>query len=402
MSIYLWSTTAASNGTADPTVNFAEGQSPASLNDSSRAVMARIAAWVDDIGGVNTVGGTGNAITVALLSSVTSYANGLVFAFRAVADNTAAVTLSVNSIGAIAVRKITQSGEAALSAGDIKSGGIYILRYESTANSGAGAFIILNPTPSAISANSLTPSVLAFGPWTTAASAATVDLGAQTSRNIVITGTTTITSFGTTSTGDNIPYLLRFAGILTLTNGSNLILPTGANITTAAGDVATVVWEGSNVWRVVSYQRASGRAVSTTVDTATTGTNTTQIASTAFVQQELAAAPLATFFESSEQSMTLGGTITVAHGLGARPKLTRLILKCTTADSPYNVGDEIELGHDHTINEGGQRGFAVYYTDTTNINVVVGSSGAIPVIAPGGSYLTITLSSWRLIIRAWR
>lgn len=67
------------------------------------------------------------------------------------------------------------------------------------------------------------------------ASAATTDIGAQLSTKLRITGTTGITSFGTTYRG---PILLRFAGIVTLThNATTLILPGAANITTAAGGV---------------------------------------------------------------------------------------------------------------------------------------------------------------------
>jgi microcystin-dependent protein len=94
--------------------------------------------------------------------------------------------------------------------------------------------------------------------WTSIASGSTVNLGGETSRLNLITGTTTITSFGTTNPGDSVLYVVRFASVLTLTHGSNLICPGSANITTAAGDVMLVVWEGSNVWRVLFYQRADG------------------------------------------------------------------------------------------------------------------------------------------------
>ena len=40
--LHLWSRTAASNATADSSINWAEGQSPSSVNDSARAMMARI------------------------------------------------------------------------------------------------------------------------------------------------------------------------------------------------------------------------------------------------------------------------------------------------------------------------------------------------------------------------
>lgn len=88
------------------------------------------------------------------------------------------------------------------------------------------------------------------------ASATTTTLANADGYYINITGTTTITGFGTESAG--IQYLLRFAGVLTLThNATSLILPGAANITTAAGDMMQVISEGSGNWRFVTYQRAS-------------------------------------------------------------------------------------------------------------------------------------------------
>jgi hypothetical protein len=89
------------------------------------------------------------------------------------------------------------------------------------------------------------------------ASASTVDLSTADGYYIQITGTTTITALGTESAG--IQYLLRFAGILTFSyNATSLILPGAANITTAAGDMALMISEGSGNWRCVNYMRASG------------------------------------------------------------------------------------------------------------------------------------------------
>jgi hypothetical protein len=48
---YKWSRTAASNATADSSVNWAEGQAPSSVNDSARALMASAAGFRDDIAG---------------------------------------------------------------------------------------------------------------------------------------------------------------------------------------------------------------------------------------------------------------------------------------------------------------------------------------------------------------
>jgi hypothetical protein len=50
-----------------------------------------------------------------------------------------------------------------------------------------------------------------------------------------------------------------FTGALTLTNGASLVLPGGVNITTAAGDVAVFVADGTVV-RCTDYARASGQS----------------------------------------------------------------------------------------------------------------------------------------------
>ena len=92
------------------------------------------------------------------------------------------------------------------------------------------------------------------------ASGTTVDLSGANGNLVHITGTSTITSFGSVQAGAR--FVLVFDGILLLTyNATSLILPTSANITTAVGDTAFLVSEGSGNWRCVAYQRASGAAL---------------------------------------------------------------------------------------------------------------------------------------------
>lgn len=116
------------------------------------------------------------------------------------------------------------------------------------------------------------------------ASAATTDIGAQLTNFLRITGTTTITSFGTNYKG---PRFLRFSGAVTLTNSSTLILPSGANITTAAGDCLIVVPKAtlgvSDGWVVVAYQSASG-----TITPSDNSVTTAKIADNAVTQAKMA------------------------------------------------------------------------------------------------------------------
>jgi hypothetical protein len=89
------------------------------------------------------------------------------------------------------------------------------------------------------------------------ASAATCNIGAVASDNVRITGTTTITSFGTVGAGTM--RFVQFAAALTLTHhATNLILPGARDITTAAGDSCLALSLGSGAWKVLFYERQSG------------------------------------------------------------------------------------------------------------------------------------------------
>src|SRR4029453_4391986 len=125
-----------------------------------------------------------------------------------------------------------------------------------------------------------TPAVTpGLGPLTTLASAATTDLGTISSQNVLISGTATITSFGSTPIPGYPGLQLKFSGAGTLThNATSLILPGTANIVTAANDTATAVYLGSGNWQVMSYSRANGttptQGVTSTMLSAWSGTYT--------------------------------------------------------------------------------------------------------------------------------
>ena len=92
------------------------------------------------------------------------------------------------------------------------------------------------------------------------ASAATVNIGAAASSNLLITGTTAITGLGTANAG--IRRLLRFAGALVLThNATSLILPGSANIVTAVNDTAEFLSLGAGNWICVGYKRQDGNPI---------------------------------------------------------------------------------------------------------------------------------------------
>lgn len=98
----------------------------------------------------------------------------------------------------------------------------------------------------------------------TIASAATTDIALSDAERVQVTGTTGITSFGSSGVAGLVREV-HFAGALTISNSANIILPNATNITTAAGDVAVLRYEGSGVWRLVSFSRQTAVIATETV-----------------------------------------------------------------------------------------------------------------------------------------
>lgn len=133
------------------------------IDNLFRATHAVLAQLVDDLGAVNTVGGTGNALTVTLASGITAYATGQLFRFIAGAANTGAATMNVNSIGAKAIRKISGGTDVALAADDILAGETYTVIYRASANGAAGAWVIVAGRLGNVASSSITVSSTSAG-----------------------------------------------------------------------------------------------------------------------------------------------------------------------------------------------------------------------------------------------
>jgi microcystin-dependent protein len=128
MTLYKWSQTAANNATADPSINWQEGQAPSSVNDSGRAMMVSIAKHRDDIAGAIVTGGTATAYTVTSYEAFDTLTrlNGQIVAFTPHATNGGTVTLNVDSLGA---RPLRSSPASELLAGTLIQGTPYLALY---------------------------------------------------------------------------------------------------------------------------------------------------------------------------------------------------------------------------------------------------------------------------------
>lgn len=121
MAFYSWSTTAATNASADSSINYAEGQPPASLNDSGRALMAVLAKWGKDISGALTTGGSSTAYTLTTNSVFDSLAHmdKAMIAFIPHVTNGSNATINIDGLGAVPIR--SAPGQS-VSAGILTSG----------------------------------------------------------------------------------------------------------------------------------------------------------------------------------------------------------------------------------------------------------------------------------------
>lgn len=127
-----------------------------------------------------------------------------------------------------------------------------IISFTRSGDAGAGLAAVVNdPTPQLggfLDANS---NQIRQAKGANVSSASTLTLG-NDGNSFDITGTTTITSIATKGVGTMV--VLQFNETLTLTHhATDLILPGGANITTAAGDVALFYEYATGDWRCMAY-----------------------------------------------------------------------------------------------------------------------------------------------------
>ena len=226
MAFWKWSHTASSNAAADSTVNWAEGMAPSAVNNSARAMMARLAEWRDDVSATIATAGTSTAYTLASNQGFDNFADmsGAMIAFVPHATNGATVTLNVDGLGA---KPLRFGPNLELQSGVMIQGTPYVVSYNNT----DGAFYLQGgfANPYGIPLGGLMPYIGASAP----SSAFVLPYGQAISRTtyatlFVLVGTTF--GAGDGSTTFNVPDL-RGRGIF----GQDNMGGSAANRITVAG-----------------------------------------------------------------------------------------------------------------------------------------------------------------------
>jgi hypothetical protein len=129
MTMFKWSTTAATNDDVDSSVNWQEGQSPGSVNNSARAMMAAIAKFRDDAAGNLVTAGSSTVYTLTTNQVFTALTDGIAVTARMDETSGAAPTLNVDGLGAKSIASVYGT---AIPTGYLLGGGVYTFVYDST------------------------------------------------------------------------------------------------------------------------------------------------------------------------------------------------------------------------------------------------------------------------------
>lgn len=184
-----------------------------------------------------TAGGTANALTFTPGTALASYTGALLEGIINVANTTEAMVANVSGLGIKNIKQNFKGTKVDPAIGMFQAGMNALFEYDGT------DLVVVN------------------APWDSQASdiaaAATVALASTTGNFANLTGTGgPVTAITGLTKGRRM--LFKHTGVHTLTNSGTLVLLSGANIVTAAGDISEWTTDGTNVY-MTRYERANGQ-----------------------------------------------------------------------------------------------------------------------------------------------
>lgn len=267
----------------------------------------------------------------------------------------------------------------------------------------------IQPITAGVSANAMT---LTLNPTT-------LDFRATTPGNSTISTISNTTDISTVisagSTGGTVSGVasrltvvaINNAGTMELAwinNASTVNLDESVTINTIAeggaggADSAGVFY--SNTARTNVAFRVVGYVESTQATAGTWASAPSKIQGNGGNSRNLSSLGFASYYQSADQTITSGGSLTLAHGLGRTPVFVQSYLKCTNAALGYSIGDITPCAIDGIEATG--RGQSIVL-DSTNINVRISNvAAAFTIIRKDtGAAATITNTDWTIFYRAW-
>lgn len=151
---------------------------------------------------------------------------------------------------------------------------------------------------------------------------------------------------------------------------------------------------------VTAAKIVDGAVGAAEIDAGAVGTSEIADGSIALADLSAAATPAFTkSYTSAGQTITSGGTLTLAHGLAAVPTLLQIRLKCTTGEHGYSINDEVIVA---VGEQPSNRGVSVV-PDATNVVIRYGSNANAFNVndKSSGASAAITNANWQMIVRAW-
>lgn len=229
-----WSGTASSNNSAAPN-GFPEGMAFADVNNAAREVMASVKRWRDDINGSLTAGGSSGAFTLAPNRTVSAYAAGLEFVFKANHTSSAGTpTLNVSSVGA---SNLTTPAGAAC---NLISG-----RYYRAVHTGS-AFIVMDAFPDIGTSQEWT-AAQNYATSAKTSSTLAIDCAAEPLVKWTLSANGTLNNFTNIAEGryGKLVIVQGGSGSYTVTVNSN-IKGTWPTLSTAVGSYDVIYWSCTN------------------------------------------------------------------------------------------------------------------------------------------------------------
>lgn len=318
--IQSWSTTAASNGTADSSINWAEGQPRSSVNNSARSMMAAHAKDRNLRNGSIVTSGTADAQIFFSGLNYTTVPTGLRATLKIGPGltNTGPATLNMDNIGAAAIKN---SLGGALSGGELVAG-----TYREFIFDGTNPILINTTSETAMAAGRLTyvsATALKFAPYN----------GGKLKISGVLFDVppTGITGLGNTSVYVNSTAAQNLAADTTylvsaFNNGgvltANFVAPAaGHSASTTAGNVGTEIITGADGFSLIGMCRTNASSQFQDDDANRfvlswfnrrnihfAGANTAGAVTTSTVATELGAVYRANFLTWGDESISCGLT----------------------------------------------------------------------------------------------